>query len=267
MRSPRGQKESSLIPKIIHYVWLSGERKPREIRKCIASWKKVLPGYRIREWTRKDFPWDSLGDYANEALSVKKWAFATDYLRLWILYREGGIYLDSDVLLKRGIDGFLDNRFFSFIEYHENGFLPYRDRIDADGYALVPEHVPGFCIQAAFMGAEKGSEFAAACMDAYRGRHFLKEDGTLETEILAPDIYALCARSFGFRYKDCEQKLACGTTIYPSSYVAGARGEEKEGNYAVHCCAGSWRGITAKQRLKERLKPLHRRVRQVFRFL
>ena len=249
-----------MIPKVIHCVWLSGSAKPREIRDCMSSWKKVLPDYRIREWTMQDFPADGMPDYVREALQLKKWAFATDYLRLWVLYHEGGVYLDSDVLIERNIDEFLDNQFFSFIEYHMKDFEPYRSRIDPDGRALVADHIPGFCMQAAFMGAEKGNGFVRTCMEAYKDRHFLKEDGSPDMDILAPDIYALCARRYGFRYKDVEQRLEGGMTIYPSSYVAGARSEAMEGNYAVHCCAGSWREQTRKQKLLRMAGELRRQL-------
>ncbi len=243
-----------MIPKIIHYVWLSGSEKPEDIKECIASWKEVLPDYEVREWSMKDFSFEEMPKYVKEALSLKKWAFATDYLRLWILYNEGGIYLDSDILMKKNIDEFLDNGFFSFIEYHEEGFLPYKDLIDKDGKALVETHIPGFCMQAAFMGAEKGHAFVKDCMDHYNGRSFLTTSGKPDTSILAPDIYALCARKYGFLYKDCLQRIGDRMTVYPSSYVGGTRYIAKDSNYAVHCCVGSWRDIPFKDKLRAKIK-------------
>ena len=243
-----------MIPKKINYVWLSDSDKPEEIKKCIYSWRSVLPEYEVREWNMKDFPIIDMPNYVLEAVSIKKWAFATDYLRLWILFHEGGIYLDSDVLMKKNIDEFLNNGFFSFIEYHEEGFLPYKDLIDKNGKALVETHIPGFCIQAAFMGAEKDNEFVRKCMEYYNGRSFLTSDGKPDTSILAPDIYALCARKYGFVYKDCLQKLGSDIIIYPSSFVGSTKRCAKESNYAVHCCVGSWRERTFKQRLREKIK-------------
>ena len=243
-----------MIPKIINYVWLSGSIKPKEIERCICSWKIVLPDYTIREWNMKDFPVTEMPSYVQEAIAVKKWAFATDYLRLWILYHEGGIYLDSDIWMRKNIDEFLNNKFFSFIEYHEEGFLPYQSLLDEYGNALVETHIPGFCIQAAFMGAEKGSEFVGDCMEYYNKRSFLTSDGKPDTSILAPDIYALCARKYGFVYKDCLQKLGSSITIYPSSYVGSTKHTAKEGNYAIHCCAGSWREHTFMEKLRKKLK-------------
>lgn len=247
-----------MIPKTIHYVWLSGSAKPEEINECIRSWAKILPDYTVREWQMQDFPIADMPGYVKEAIDKKKWAFATDYLRLYILYHEGGIYLDSDVLIKKRIDEFLGNGFFSFIEYHKEGFEPYKDLIDENGNALVETHIPGFCMQAAFLGAEKGNAFVKDCMDSYKNRSFLTSDGKPDTSILAPDIFALCARKYGFLYKDCLQKIGERMTIYPSSYCAGTKRLEKESNYAVHCCAGSWRELPFKQKLRKKLNKILR---------
>ena len=43
-----------MIPKIIHYCWFGGE-KPNKVKRCIESWKKVLPDYDVREWNAENF--------------------------------------------------------------------------------------------------------------------------------------------------------------------------------------------------------------------
>lgn len=249
-----------MIPKLIHYIWLSDDPKPAEIENCIKTWEKVLPDYTVRAWCMKDFPMEEMPNYVKEAVEVKKWAFATDFLRMWVLYHEGGVYLDSDIVMKKRIDEFLDNEFFSFIEYHEEGFLLYKGRVDENGKALVDMHIPGFCIQAAFMGAKKYNLFVRDCMDYYSDKSFLTSYGKADTSILAPDIYALCARQYGFLYKDCIQHLDGNMTIYPSSYVAGTTSLAGDDNYAIHCCAGSWRDVTFRQRLVGRTKEIIRGI-------
>ncbi len=256
-----------MIAKNIHYVWLSGSRKPEEIERCIKSWRDVLPDYSVREWNMNDFSIDEMPCYVREAIAVKKWAFATDYLRLWILYHEGGIYLDSDVLMRKNIDEFLDNDFFSFIEYHEEGFRPYKTLIDKNGNALVDTHIPGFCIQAAFMGAVKGNGFVRDCMEYYKNRSFLSSDVKCDTSILAPDIYALCARKYGFVYKDCLQTLGNRMTIYPSSYCGGTKYIASESNYAVHCCAGSWREKSFRQKIQEKISEVKQVIKIYHKFV
>ena len=243
-----------MIEKLIHVIWLSGEEKPSFTRKCMASWQRVLPDYRIREWSARDFDFPTMPRFVQQAVEVGKWAFASDYLRLYLLHEQGGIYLDSDVFMRRDITEFLDARFFSFMEYHPGGFAPYRDLVDGEGRALTQGHVPGMCMQAAFMGSEPGHPFLADCMRFYENRAFVKDDGSYFTDMIAPDILALHARAYGFRYRDERQSLAEGMEIFPSSYVAGSMHEMLDGYYAVHCCAGSWREYGPIRRFLIRVK-------------
>ena len=101
-----------MIPKTIHYCWFSGDEKPDLVKRCIESWHKHLPNYNIKCWDGKSFDFDSV-DYVREAMGIKAYAHASDYVRLYALYTEGGIYLDSDVEVFRSFDELLDNRFFS----------------------------------------------------------------------------------------------------------------------------------------------------------
>ena len=95
-----------MIPKIIHYCWLSGDAFPENIRTCFASWKQFLPDYEFRLWDTARFDVHSL-PWTKEAFEAKKYAFAADYIRLYALYQFGGIYLDSDVLLYKSFDDLL----------------------------------------------------------------------------------------------------------------------------------------------------------------
>jgi mannosyltransferase OCH1-like enzyme len=100
-----------MIPKIIHYTWFSGDEMPQVIKECIASWKRILPEYELRLWDYnaiKDI--DSV--FLKEALEVKKWAYAADFVRLYALYNEGGIYLDTDVMVFKRFDCFLNDKCF-----------------------------------------------------------------------------------------------------------------------------------------------------------
>lgn len=239
-----------MIPRRINYVWLSGKPLSFLARRCISSWKKTMPDFEIRCWTMKDFDFSSMPLFVRQALEREKWAFVTDYLRLYILYNEGGIYLDSDVLVTKSFNPFLDNSFFSGIELHKNDFMPYKHLLHEDGTAKA-DHIPGFCMQAAIMGSEKHHPFLKRCMDYYRERPFVQEDGSLFTTFIAPDIFAFCARDFGFKYIDSTQHLSDGMAIYDSSFFAGALSELHENNYAVHTCAGSWRDKSFIQRFKE----------------
>ena len=231
-----------MIPKIIHYVWLSGEEMPELNRKCVESWQRVLTGYELRQWTLTDADAFS-APFVSEAVREKKWAFATDCLRAEILLREGGIYLDTDVYLYRSFDDCLDNPFFSCIEFHH------------DSKAAA--------IQAACLGAEAGHPLMRACAAYYRERHFVRPDGSLETQMLAPDIVAAAARPFGFDpCSPTEQRLREGIRIYDRSLVAGTPWEITEDSIAVHMCAGSWRDMDGAERERYSALKLRMTVRR-----
>ena len=95
-----------MIPKVIHYCWFGGNSKPEFVQKCIESWKQYCPEYKIVEWNESNFDVNCI-DYVKCAYQDKKWAFVSDYARLWIIYNNGGIYLDTDVLLKNNLDDLL----------------------------------------------------------------------------------------------------------------------------------------------------------------
>ena len=98
-----------MIPKIIHYCWLSNDPMPAELKRCIKSWKRKLPDYKIKKWDTHNFDIYSI-PFVAEACKMRKWAFACDYIRVYALYTEGGIYLDSDVFVRNSLDFCLANR-------------------------------------------------------------------------------------------------------------------------------------------------------------
>ena len=121
-----------MIPKKIHYCWFGRGPKPKLAKKCIASWKKYCPDYEIIEWNEDNFDVYQ-NAYTTYLYNNKKYAFLSDYARLVILYREGGIYFDTDVEVIRSFDSLLEEQaYFGFEtdEYINTGL----------GFGVVPEH-------------------------------------------------------------------------------------------------------------------------------
>ena len=103
-----------MIPKIIHYCWFGRGEKPKLAQKCIASWKKYCPDYKIIEWNEDNFDLDYNG-YTRYCYDHKKWAFLSDFVRLVVVAEYGGIYFDTDVeLLKRPDELLLHEAFYGF---------------------------------------------------------------------------------------------------------------------------------------------------------
>lgn len=91
-----------MIPKKIHYFWFGKNPKSKDIQKCIESFAEFAPGFEIKEWNEENFDVDA-HSYTRKAYVDKKWAFVSDYARLKVLLDEGGVYLDTDMLLLRDI--------------------------------------------------------------------------------------------------------------------------------------------------------------------
>lgn len=106
--------------KIIHYCWFGGKKLPRNVKKCINTWKKMLPDYDIKEWNEQNFD-INICQFVKEAYENKKWAFVSDYARLNALYMEGGIYLDTDMKIIRDITHILDKDMF--LGYEDSGYI------------------------------------------------------------------------------------------------------------------------------------------------
>ena len=226
-----------MIPKTIHYVWLSGEPYPALIERCMRSWHKHMPDYQLRQWSMADFDIHSV-PFVEEACSARKWAFATDYIRLHALYTEGGIYLDTDVLLKQSLEPI-------FSSSAEKAFITPIEKTFADSLPEGADKPTGgdmfnIYLQAAAMASTPGHPFLAECMEHYRTHRFIRKDGTLDREI-APRIYARTAEKHGLQYADVRQELSGGATILPSYYVASGYRMEEKGSYAVHVGTAIWR--------------------------
>ena len=96
-----------MIPKAIHYSWFGGNPLPELAQKCIASWRKFFPDYEIKEWNESNFDVNII-PYTAQAYAAKKYAFVSDYARFWVLYREGGIYFDTDVEVIKPMDDIIE---------------------------------------------------------------------------------------------------------------------------------------------------------------
>lgn len=103
------------IPRVIHYCWFGKNPKDITVRRCIRSWRKYCPGYEIVEWNEQNFDVNAI-PYTAQAYACGKWAFVSDYARLKVIFDYGGIYLDTDVELKKPLDSLLSGSGFLGLE-------------------------------------------------------------------------------------------------------------------------------------------------------
>lgn len=108
------EKTAPQIPKVIHSFWFSGDKKPEAYQKCIDSWERICPDYEIHEWNMNNYDYTK-HPFMEKAIQERKWAFASDYARLDVVYHQGGIYMDMDVELLHSLDSLLGcEAFFTF---------------------------------------------------------------------------------------------------------------------------------------------------------
>lgn len=233
-----------MIPRTIHYCWLGNDPIPTHLQECIDSWKRQMPDWNVKLWNTQNFDIHSV-PFVEAAVKAKKWAFAADYIRVYALYTEGGVYLDSDVYVRKNMDFVLDNRAFSAIEYfpHLADEVYRQGRVDAQGRkANLADAIHGIQVQAAILGAEKGHPFFKDALDYYNSASFTTgPDGIPEEKEICPIVLAGIAEKYGFLYLDREQLLAEGLRLYPSALFTSQPYLMKKEAVAVHCCSASWR--------------------------
>lgn len=238
-----------MIPKVIHYCWLSDDPFPEEIKRCIDSWKKYMPEYTIKRWSKDNFDINSV-PLVKEAYEAKKYAFAADYIRCYALYTEGGIYLDSDVLVFKSFEKLLhEANYVTGLEYTPVPRLK-KEQIDKNGHRKQNvESVFGIGIQAAFMASIPGHPFCKTCLERYNK---LTLSELLLAKLTAPILQVKEMEPYGFVYDNIKQELSNGIIIYPTTIIGQSR-NEIYGRFLTHLGAGSWVRKTFKSKMIKRL--------------
>ena len=255
-----------MIPKKIHYCWLGPDDIPESLAKCMNTWRQILPDYEIICWDAKRFDVFS-NRFTEQAFSARKWAFVSDYIRIFALFTEGGFYLDVDVIVKKRFDEFLNCGFVTSVEYHHDVVKKHDtlSLLNEKGGSAVPyTRKPGIGLQAAILGGREGHPYLKSVLDWYEDKNFILSDGSYYNVIIAPDIYAMVAEDYGFKYRNAQQRLREDILILPSEYFAGGLSEATERTYAIHCGVGMWRDMGVVSASLKRIKK-NNLLRKIFR--
>ena len=218
-----------MIPKIIHYCWFGRGPLPELAQKCIASWKKYLPDYEIKEWNEDNFDVNII-PYTAEAYKAKKYAFVSDYARFWILYRYGGIYFDTDVEVIRPIDDIIERGNFMGFETDPKPQL----KADASEASVAP---------GLGLGVNPGLGLIKKMLDFYEGRHFEFVSGGIG-QLTIVHIATEVLRKAGLKQQQGIQQVD-DMWIYPAEFfcpinLKTGRIHVKPNTRTIHHYAGTW---------------------------
>lgn len=212
-----------MIPKIIHYCWLGGDEYPPLVKKCIQSWKDNLPGWELRLWDKScieeiNEPW------VREAYEAKVYSHASDYIRLYAVYKYGGFYLDTDVEVVKDFSPLLD---FEYVLGMENSDRRY--------------------IEAATFGSLPNNEFLLKCMNSYHNKHFIKEDGTYNYEFIIPNVMKQNIGELSILNELSEyQSNSTSTQVFDTKFFSPKNCDTSEYDqltkqtFSIHHFRGSW---------------------------
>lgn len=207
-----------MIPRIIHACWFGKNDMPQSARECIATWEKYNPDYQFILWNEDNFDIMS-NQYVREAYQCKKYAFVTDYVRLKALYDYGGIYMDTDVEVKRPLDDLLSYPAFSGFESEK--YIP-----------------------TGTMGSEPKNKWVKALLDDYEDRHFVLPTGEMDLTTNVERITAITQGLYPIKLNNTYQEYA-DMVLLPFDYLcakncADGKIKETKNTYTIHHFAGSW---------------------------
>lgn len=216
-----------MIPKVIHYCWFGGNPLPASAKQCIASWKKYLPDYEIKEWNESNFDVNII-PYTAEAYKAKKYAFVSDYARFWVLYKYGGLYFDTDVEVIKSMDDIIAQGPFMGCENEaDKGTMPEKLGVN-----------PGLGL-----GVNPSLGLYGELLDIYKDKHYVLPDGTFSRETVVTITTELLCK-YGLKNISDVQKVA-GVKIYPKEYFCPLSNVSNEvkvtsKTYSIHWYAGTW---------------------------
>lgn len=215
-----------MIPKIIHYCWLSGDEYPLKIKNCIDTWKNKLPDYEFILWDTNKFDLNS-NIWVKQAFENKKYAFAADYIRLYAVYTYGGIYLDTDVEVLKSFNDLIGRPYF----------------IGTEGFEEI---------EAAVFGAEKNCTWLKVCLDYYQEKTFVNEDNSFNMITLPKIMKSQISKKRNFKIikpnditaKKQKEKILT-LFMFPKDYFCAKNHgtgviESTDNTYCIHHFAMSW---------------------------
>lgn len=210
------------IPHIIHYCWFGNSEKPADIDAYIRGWKGKLPDYTFMEWNESAFSIETAPIYVQEAYAAKKYAFVSDYVRIYELGLYGGIYLDTDIEIIRRFDETLE------------------------GNEMVLGFESDRSLSTAFIASCKDNMIIKGFCDTYSSRHFIQADGTYDMSVIN-EHFSSYLQQYGVQLDDEGQRIIpeYKIAIYPREFfsafdIKNWHVKMTDKTYTIHHMNASW---------------------------
>ena len=233
------------IPKIIHYCWFGPKEIPEMERKCIESWKEIMPEYEIMFWNEETFDVNSV-TFTKQAYEHGKFAFVSDYVRMYALYNYGGVYFDTDVEVIKNLDCFMEDEVF----------------IGFENKTMVGTGI---------IGAKKGAPLFGEMLQHYNEYDFVDENGNIDTTTNVQVLTGILEKK-GFVKENKEQKVE-GVHIYERDIFCPKKMDDgkfrvTDRSVTIHRFAASW--LTERERKRgvnkfwrNVCRPVLKKIRQI----
>lgn len=229
-----------IIPKTIHYCWFGRGEMPELVKRCIKSWKEKLPDYQIILWNEDNFDVSSCL-WTKTAYDAKKYAFVADYVRLKVLYEHGGIYLDTDIQMKKNFDDFLNQKMFLGFECND-------------------------VLSAGVIGCQPHESLILELLDYYNQGY--TEEISMQNKSNALVMTQYLEQKYNLHRDNSEQIIAGYLHIYPKTYFNPrdfwGNWDLSKDTYCIHLYMGSWLPEKEQRKLQLRRNPLWLLLRRVY---
>jgi mannosyltransferase OCH1-like enzyme len=183
----------------------------------IEGWRRTCPDYALKRWDETNSPLAT--EYVRRALELENWANASNYVRLFAVHQDGGIYLDTDVELLKSFESILANRCFF-------------------GWQNPAKLKSG--INNAVFGAEKGHPFIRQLMDELLANF----DGSETADLSSPRLVTRLLMEKGLTQYVAAVSRIDDITLYPRSYFYPYLFDEEFTPECITqdtCCIHHWR--------------------------
>lgn len=217
-----------MINKIIHYCWFGNKPLDSLALRCLESWKKYFPDYKIIQWNENNFDVTKV-KFMSDAYKEKKWAFVSDVARLIVVYENGGIYFDTDVEVLRPYDDILKEGIDAFF-----GF----------------ENDEGFVATGLGFGAVQGHPFLKRHIEEYHKIDFMQYKERI-SDVACPIITTNLLLQAGLTNKNVKQHIS-GIDVFPSTYFNPidyntGKMKKTEFTHSIHWYNASWQDDCTKK--------------------